>query len=114
MHSVTYNLSDLEKSPVLFEFCFPFSKIGIMTYLSHSMLLESYGIIFLKGILQAKNLFKNDIRIFFKLLTKVESLLLSMLEHSVLFYLEKPPVISKDVKIWNSLSQLVLSKLSPI
>ena len=48
-----------------------------------------------KDILHAINYFlKNNIISFFKLPTKVESLLLSMLQHSVSFYLEEPPVIS--------------------
>lgn len=69
---------------------FPIIEIGITIYTSHSVSVIKYNIlkIYLKLPITLKSYSH------FLSASKVESFLLSMLEHSASFYLEQPPVIS--------------------
>lgn len=64
--------------------------------MSHSTRMIHYSIF--KGALKVAYHFKKHILIFFKSLWKALSSVLSMLAHSVSFYLEKAPVISDDLE----------------
>lgn len=51
-----------------------------------------------EGVLKVSYHFKKHILIFFRSQRKAQSSVLSMLAHSVSFYLEKAPVISDDLE----------------